>query len=158
MSIGLPTSGDIMSMDDTNCELMLPSTVTESPFTGPLIVIGALPPSDLHSTPHPSRASSRGPMGLLRMDSSPVMVVSESNRAAMPDISLIVVPEFRTSIVLSGAWIPSDSTVSLPSPSVTRTPIDLTASAVALMSREHKGLSTSHLPPERAAASTALWV
>ena len=137
---------------------MLPSMVTVSPFTGPLIVIGAFPPLDRHSTPHPDSASRSGPMGLLLMDSSPVIVVSESNNAAIPDMSLMVVPEFRTSIVLSGAWMPPESTSSLPSRSSTRAPMDRTASTVALMSREQSGLEISHLPPDSAAASAALWV
>ena len=89
---------------------MLPSMRITLSVGGPLMVTGALPSSEPQVTPHVARASSNGPMGLLLMDSSPVMVVSESNSAAMPVMSLMVVPEFLTSMILSGAWRPSDST------------------------------------------------
>ncbi len=157
-SIGLPTSGDIISMDDTNWELMLPSMTILSPFTGPLIVMVALPPSEAHLAPHPSSAFSSGPIGLLLMDSSPVIVVSESKRAASPVMSLMVVPEFRTSIVLSGAWSLEVSTESPPSIGSMTAPMDLIASAVAFVSKDSRGFLTEHLPSDSAAIIIALWV
>ena len=135
---------------------MLPSMCISSFVIGPLIVIGALPPLEEQLAPHDINASRRGPIGLFLMDSSPVMVTSESNNAEIPVISLMVVPELRTSIVLSGACIFFVSTSSPSSVSSTAAPIDLTASAVALVSNDIRGLVILHLPPERADMMIAL--
>ena len=158
MSIGLPTNGDIINTDEMNWDDVLPSMHILFPSTGPLILIGALPSFDSQRTPQPFKALRSGSMGLFITESSPTIVVSESNNAAIPVMSLMVVPEFSTSIIILGARISLDPTQMRSSAQSMDAPIVIMASAVALVSNESSGLVITHFPRESAAKMIALCV
>ena len=114
-----------MSSDEMNCELMSPDISAAEFVIGPVTANGGLPGDPRYAQIAPSwvSASTSGPMGLRMSDSSPVRVVVDGRREAIPVIMRMVVPEFFASMtpsagLSSSQWIlipPEELLISVPS-------------------------------------------
>ncbi len=152
-------SGAQINNAEINWLEKFPGIVTSPPKIFPCTLIGGLPSVEEHLAPILSSASSSGCIGLFWRLSSPVRVVAWSNRLAMAEAILMVVPEF--SALISGTNSPSPMGI------VTRiddssfwiwAPKFLQASIVAKVSAENKTFSTLLLFPARDARKIARWV
>src|SRR5579875_1414188 len=105
----------------------------------PSMVMGGLPPVEVHVAPRLVSASRRGCMGRFLRLASPVSVILASASEAMAAAILIVVPEFEASISAEvGFTPPVPSTVSVGPSIEIFAPKDLHAPMVARVSRDNR--------------------
>ena len=136
----------------------IPPVILASPPSTPphLTITGALPSSllDLHQTPRLLKASRRGFIGLLLMDSSPVSIAYPLGaRAEIAVKNLSVVPELPTSMTSSGVLKAPPLTRTLRPSSRTPAPRSVHAFFVASVSRDLSGLIRMLSPSASRAAA-----
>ena len=132
-----------------NWEDLLPSIVVIPPFIPlALIVTGGFPFIAVQSAPKSFNDSNNGAIGLFIMLESPDNTISPSfANAAIDVISLIVVPEFFTSISSFGAiGVPSDLMLILDPVCSISAPNAIQLSIVAFVSNDVNGLFIVDLP------------
>ncbi len=141
--------------------------VTESRGVRPPVILpfttnGALPSPLVEKAcaPRLLRASRSGPIGLLRICSSPVKTEYPSPKAEAAVANLKVVPEFPTSITLSGTFgIPLNPSTIYRSFSIfTSAPIALHVFTADTASSDIKGFIISDLPSAKLAINKARMV
>ncbi len=127
---------------------------------GPVTLMGGRPVCPRYETFAPSwpSASTSGAMGLFTRLPSPVSVVDEGSRDAMPVMSLMVVPEFFASMT-DVAGPRSSQCMSTEVELVwTVAPMVWSASRVAFVSSDIRGLLSTNGPYVRAPSTIALCV
>ncbi|VVB72423.1 Uncharacterised protein [uncultured archaeon] len=145
--VSFSASGAAMSSAERNCELTPPSRCAVPPRIFPFITSGALPLPRMEKAVAPRSHSElrSGPLGLVRIEASPVST-APSVRAATAEQKRRVVPEFRTLITSSGVFGLSETPDIVTSPfCATFAPKASLADMVALVSADMRGLFT--VPP-----------